>query len=393
MSYSSLGFDSARLFNPFITEQHHEWRDQLRRFLDKEVMPFAENWDEAGQMPDELWPRAAEMGLLGLGYPEEYGGVSKGIDIWYKNILNEELARLGVGGVSASLMVHNIGLPPVINFAREAVCREVAPAVLSGQKFISLCVTEPSGGSDVARLSTTARDDGDAWVVNGCKTYITGGMRADWFTTAVRTGGEGARGVSVLLIPADLPGVSRTELTRKQGWWASDTATIYFEDVRVPKNLLIGEENQGFKVLMNNFNDERMAMSAAMEACARVCLEEAVNWAQERQTFGKRLADHQVIRHKIAEMKRYINATQCYLQVVSHHLDAGMANAGDIALLKVQSSHAMEFCAREAMQIMGGAAYMRGSRVERIYREVRVNAIGGGSEEIMRDLAARQYGV
>jgi acyl-CoA dehydrogenase len=382
MSYSSLGFDSARLFNPFITEQHHEWRDQLRRFLDKEVMPFAENWDEAGQMPDELWPRAAEMGLLGLGYPEEYGGVSKG-----------ELARLGVGGVSASLMVHNIGLPPVINFAREAVCREVAPAVLSGQKFISLCVTEPSGGSDVARLSTTARDDGDAWVVNGCKTYITGGMRADWFTTAVRTGGEGARGVSVLLIPADLPGVSRTELTRKQGWWASDTATIYFEDVRVPKNLLIGEENQGFKVLMNNFNDERMAMSAAMEACARVCLEEAVNWAQERQTFGKRLADHQVIRHKIAEMKRYINATQCYLQVVSHHLDAGMANAGDIALLKVQSSHAMEFCAREAMQIMGGAAYMRGSRVERIYREVRVNAIGGGSEEIMRDLAARQYGV
>jgi acyl-CoA dehydrogenase len=393
MSYSSLGFDSARLFNPFITEQHHEWRDQLRRFLDKEVMPFAENWDEAGQMPDELWPRAAEMGLLGLGYPEEYGGVSKGIDIWYKNILNEELARLGVGGVSASLMVHNIGLPPVINFAREAVCREVAPAVLSGQKFISLCVTEPSGGSDVARLSTTARDDGDAWVVNGCKTYITGGMRADWFTTAVRTGGEGARGVSVLLIPADLPGVSRTELTRKQGWWASDTATIYFEDVRVPKNLLIGEENQGFKVLMNNFNDERMAMSAAMEACARVCLEEAVNWAQERQTFGKRLADHQVIRHKIAEMKRYINATQCCLQVVSHHLDAGMANAGDIALLKVQSSHAMEFCAREAMQIMGGAAYMRGSRVERIYREVRVNAIGGGSEEIMRDLAARQYGV
>jgi acyl-CoA dehydrogenase len=393
MSYSSLGFDSARLFNPFITEQHHEWRDQLRRFLDKEVMPFAENWDEAGQMPDELWPRAAEMGLLGLGYPEEYGGVSKGIDIWYKNILNEELARLGVGGVSASLMVHNIGLPPVINFAREAVCREVAPAVLSGQKFISLCVTEPSGGSDVARLSTTARDDGDAWVVNGCKTYITGGMRADWFTTAVRTGGEGARGVSVLLIPADLPGVSHTELTRKQGWWASDTATIYFEDVRVPKNLLIGEENQGFKVLMNNFNDERMAMSAAMEACARVCLEEAVNWAQERQTFGKRLADHQVIRHKIAEMKRYINATQCYLQVVSHHLDAGMANAGDIALLKVQSSHAMEFCAREAMQIMGGAAYMRGSRVERIYREVRVNAIGGGSEEIMRDLAARQYGV
>ena len=218
-------------------------------------------------------------------------------------------------------------------------------------------------------------------------------MNADWFTTAVRTGGGGASGVSTLLIPAQAEGVSRTALDKKQGWWCSDTATIYFDNVRVPVDHLIGQENRGFSVIMNNFNSERLAMSAAMEAYSRVCLEDAVAWARERQTFGQRLADHQVIRHKIADMKMRINATQSYLYTVTNDVLAGRENAGDIALLKVQCSQTMEYCAREAMQILGGIGYMRGSRVERIYREVRVNAIGGGSEEIMRDLAARQYGV
>ena len=389
----SLDFDSARLPNRNLTSEHHEWRAQLRRFFDREVIPFAAQWDEDGSIPSELWPKAAAVGILGLGYPEAYGGVSDGIDIWHKNILNEELARIAVGGVSATLMVHGIGLPPVINFASEAIKSEVAPQVLAGTKRISLAITEPGAGSDVAHLSTTARLDGDHYVVNGAKTYITGGMNANWFTTAVRTGGEGAGGVSTLLIAADAPGVSRTALDKKQGWWCSDTATIYFDNVRVPVSHLIGEENRGFKVIMNNFNAERMGMSAAMEAFSRVCLEDAVAWARERKTFGQRLADHQVIRHKIAEMKQRINATQAYLQLLSEQIQAGTEHAGDIALLKVQCSQTMEFCAREAMQILGGMGYMRGGRVERIYREVRVNAIGGGSEEIMRDLAARQYGL
>ena len=389
----SLDFDSARLPNRNLTSEHHEWRAQLRRFFDREVIPFAAQWDEDGSIPSELWPKAAAVGILGLGYPEAYGGVSDGIDIWHKNILNEELARIAVGGVSATLMVHGIGLPPVINFASEAIKSEVAPQVLAGTKRISLAITEPGAGSDVAHLSTTARLDGDHYVVNGAKTYITGGMNANWFTTAVRTGGEGAGGVSTLLIAADAPGVSRTALDKKQGWWCSDTATIYFDNVRVTVSHLIGEENRGFKVIMNNFNAERMGMSAAMEAFSRVCLEDAVQWARERQTFGQRLADHQVIRHKIAEMKQRINATQAYLQLLSEQIQAGTEHAGDIALLKVQCSQTMEFCAREAMQILGGMGYMRGGRVERIYREVRVNAIGGGSEEIMRDLAARQYGL
>jgi len=389
----SLDFDSARLPNPNITSDHEEWRHHLRKFIDTEIMPFAEEWDEAGHIPIELWPKPAAVGLLGMGYPEEFGGVSEGIDSWHSWIANEEMSRIGVGGIPASLLVHGIGLPPVLNWGSEAMKQRIAPPVLAGQKHISLGITEPGGGSDVANLATTAVRDGDHYVVNGSKTYITGGMRANWVSTAVRTGGEGGKGVSMLLIPTDAEGFSRTELDRKQGWWASDTATLYFDNVRVPVENLIGEENKGFLVIMTNFNSERMGMAASMEALGRVCLEEAVEWATERKTFGKRLADHQVIRHKIAQMKQKLNATQAYIRICFESIEAGNPNPGDIALLKVQASETMEFCAREAMQILGGIGYMRGSRVERIYREVRVNAIGGGSEEIMRDLASRQYGL
>jgi acyl-CoA dehydrogenase len=388
----SLDFDSARLRDPNLRPEHEEWRTQLRRFIDREIMPYVDEWDEACRIPDELWPKAAAIGLLGLGYPEAYGGTSEGIDIHHLNIVAEELARTSLGGINSTLLVHGIGLPPVLHFATEQMKQAVIPPILRGEKRISLAITEPSGGSDVANIQTTARRDGDHYLVNGSKTFISGGMGANWFTTAVRTGGEGARGISVLLIPADSAGVARTPLTHKQGWWCSDTATIHFDEVRVPAANLVGPENAGFLVLMANFNNERMAMAVGMEAFARVCLEEAVNWARERRTFGKRLADHQVIRHKIAIMKQRINATQAYIQLCSRQIVDGTVQPGDIALLKVQASETMEFCAREAMQVLGGAGYLRGNRVERIYREVRVNAIGGGSEEIMRDLAARQFG-
>jgi acyl-CoA dehydrogenase len=389
----SLNFDSARISNPYLTPEHGEWRTQLRRFIDREIMPYAAEWDEAGKIPDELWPKAAEVGMLGLGYAEEYGGISEGIDIWHHNILNEELARSGVGGIGATLCVHSIGLPPVANFASAEIKQLVTPAVLAGSKRISLGITEPGGGSDVANIQTTAKREGDNYIVNGAKTFITGGMNANWTSTAVRTGGEGPSGVSMLLIAMDTEGVSRTPLQRKQGWWCSDTATIYFDNVKVPAGNLIGQENQGFQVIMNNFNAERMMLCVAMEASARVCLEEAVAWAQQRQTFGKRLADHQVIRHKITDMKQRLNACQACINHCSREIAEGAPNPGDIAMLKVQCSQTMEFCAREASQILGGASYLRDNRVERIYREVRVNAIGGGSEEIMRDLASRQYGV
>jgi acyl-CoA dehydrogenase len=389
----SLTFDSARLPNPAITQDHEAWRDQLRKFVDKEIAPFVDEWDEQGFLPNELWAKAADFGLLGLGYPEQYGGTSEGIDLYHVNIVSEELCRTSLGGLPSTLLSHGIGMPPVVNFGKDALKDEIIPQVIAGKKRIALAITEPSGGSDVANLQTTAKREGDYYIVNGSKTFISGGMGADWFTTGVRTGGKGGAGVSLIVIPADLAGVSRTPLDKKQGWWCSDTATIYFDNVKVPVENLLAEEGHGFLVIANNFNNERMAMATMMEASCRVCLEEAVKWAQQRQTFGKRLADHQVIRHKIVEMKQRINSCQAYIQVCCRQMQDGTISFGDIAMLKVHASLTMEYCAREAMQILGGAGYMRGNKVERIYREVRVNAIGGGSEEIMRDLAASQYGL
>lgn len=390
----TLDFDSAALYNEKLGPDHQRWREQLRKFLALEVEPFMDDWDEEGKIPDEMWQKAADFGLLQVGYPEEFGGISEGIDQYYINIVSEELGRIGsAGGIASTLLVHGIGLPPVVNFSTQAIKEQVVPSVLSGEKRISLGITEPSGGSDVANLTTTARREGDFYRVNGSKTFISGGMGAHWISTAVRTGDAGGGGISMLLIPTHLAGVSRTPLDKKQGWWCSDTATIYFDNVKVPIDHLIGEEGQGFLVILNNFNSERLAMIVNMEACSRCCLAEAVSWAEQRHTFGKPLSKHQVIRHKITQMKQRINATQAYTQHVTQAVIEGRSNFGDLALLKVQASETMEFCAREASQILGGASYLRGNKVERIYREVRVNAIGGGSEEIMRDLAAGQYGL
>jgi acyl-CoA dehydrogenase len=387
-----LDFDSSRPPSPFFTETHHAWRRELRKFIDKEIRPYATEWDEAGAFPLSLYKKASEFGLTRMGYPEEYGGIKDGLDRFHGIVTSEELARIGAGGITASLMVHGIGLPPVIALGSEEIKRRIAPPVLAGDTRISLAITEPSGGSDVANVTTKAVRTNEGYRVTGQKMFITGGMRADYFTTAVRTGGEGLGGLSLMVIDATAPGVSRTEM-KKMGWWASDTAVIHFDDVLVPFENLLGTENGGFAGIVLNFNGERLGMAAGANAYARVCMEEAVAWARDRRTFGKRLADHQVIRHKIAEMLRQINATQAYLELCAWRVQNGETPAADLAMLKVQATLTMEFCAREAMQILGGAGYMRGSRVERIYREVRVNAIGGGSEEIMRDLAARQMGL
>ena len=305
----------------------------------------------------------------------------------------EELARCGATGISASLTVHGIGLPPVAHHGNEAMKAEVISAVVAGKKRIALGITEPSAGSDVANIKTTAVLKGDHYIVNGSKTFISGGMRADWLTTAVRAGGEGFGGISLLLISMETEGVSRTKLNKKQGWWCSDTATIYFDNVKVPVENIIGEENLGFLSIVTNFNSECLGMTAQSLACSKVCMEEAADWALQRETFGKKLSSHQVIRHKFAEMLKRINATQAYMDICAWQMMQFTLKPQDIAMLKVQATETFDFCAKEAMQIMGGIAYIRGCKTERLYREVRVHAIGGGSEEIMRDLCARQLGL
>ncbi|MEL6369445.1 MAG: acyl-CoA dehydrogenase family protein [Pseudomonadota bacterium] len=394
---SSLSFDATRLRSPHLTPDHEAWRDTVRAFVDRELMPHINDWDEAGAFPRELHQKAADIGLLGLGFPEAYGGVGEGTDVFHALIANEELARTGSGGLAAGLMTHGIGLPPIMALGSEELKARLAPSVLSGEKLIALCVTEPAGGSDVANLRTRAVRDGDHYIVNGEKTYITTGCRADYLTVAVRTGGDdpahqGAQGLSFLLIEADREGVSRTRLP-KMGWWMSDTASIHFDDVRVPMENLVGEENKGFLGIVSNFNMERLTMAAQAIAYSRVCIEDAADWASERMTFGKPLSRHQVIRHKFADMVRRVQSASALLDNCAWRVRDGDAPVAELSLLKVEATQCMEFCAREAMQILGGAGYIRGQRVERIYREVRVMAIGGGSEEIMLDLASRQLGV
>ena len=377
--------------SPFYTEDHESYRDVVRQFTEKEITPNVHEWDLAGEVPRDLYNKAGAIGLFGDGFDAEYGGHGQR-DALMRLVLMWELCMSGSGGVVAALFSNYIGLPPVQRFASDEVKAEVIAPSQSGEAIAALAITEPSGGSDVARIKTTAKLDGDHYVVNGSKTFITSGMRADYFTAAVRTGGEGPAGISMLVIPGDLPGIDRTKLD-KMGWLASDTATLYFDDVRVPAKYLLGEENAGFSMIVNNFNAERMDLAVQSIAFARVCYNEALAWARERETFGKPLAQHQVIRHKLVEMDRAINAHLAWLELLSWRLNQGDDPVAEIAEAKVGATITFEMCAREAAQILGGASYLRGDTVERLYREVRVQAIGGGSEEIMRDLASRQLGI
>ena len=384
-----MDFDSWRARSPYYDETHEALAQSVRRFVAQEIAPHIDRWEAEGELPRELHKKAAQAGILGLRYPEAYGGHSEGFDIFHGMTQTEELSAVGAGGLTASLMTHGIGLPPILAMGADEMKRRVAVPVLAGEKIIALGITEPSGGSDVANLRTKAERGGDHYVVNGSKMFITSGMRADWLTCAVRTGGPGAGGVSLLLIDMETPGVSCTRLD-KMGWRCSDTAAIHFEDVKVPAENLIGPENGGFIGIMRNFNSERLGMAMGCCAYARVCLKEAVEWAQQRETFGKPLVKHQSIRIKLADMARQINTTQAWVDLCAWQVQEGRDQPADFAMLKVQATRMLEAVARDAAQVLGGASYITGSKVERIYREVRVNAIGGGSEEIMLDLAGRQ---
>lgn len=382
-------FERWRAKSPFYDESHDAVAHSVRRFIETEVDPHIDRWERDGELPRELHRKAAAAGILGLGYPEEYGGHSDGFDIFHSLTQSEEMAAPGAGGLGASLMTHGIGLPPILALGSEQMKRRIAPEVLAGEKIIALAITEPSGGSDVAQLKTRAERQGDRYVVNGSKMFITSAMRADYMTVAVRTGGPGMGGISLMLIETDRPGVSRTRL-EKMGWHCSDTAAVYFQDVEVPAENLIGPENGGFQGIMRNFNSERLGMAHGCMAMARVALQEAVDYARHRETFGKPLIGHQSIRIKLADLVRQIDATQAWVDLLAWQHRSGSGDPSSYAMLKVQATRTLEAVAREAAQVLGGASYLRGSKVERIYREVRVNAIGGGSEEIMLDLAGRQ---
>lgn len=378
--------------SPFDNEERAAFRDELRSFLTRRVIPFVDQWDEAGEVPWSMHEELGALGVWGFGISEEYGGLGMD-DAFMRAAYSELFGQLGSSGVWAALNGRMISIEPIYRFAPPDVKARILPEIISGRRGASLAITEPSGGSDVARLKTQAVREGDDYLISGEKTFITGGMTSDYFVVAARTGGSGLTGISLFLVEAGAEGFTRAPLGRKMGWWASDQATLYFDRCKVHQSQMLGVENRGFLSIMENFNHERVGLIACSVGMMRACLEESITWAQTRETFGKLLIKHQVIRHKIADISARIDACAAYLDQICWNMNRGEIPVTEIANAKHFTTKALEYCASEAMQILGGAGYLRGNRVERIYREVKVMAIGGGSEEIMRDLAVRQMGL
>ena len=378
--------------DPFDTTERRALRALTRDFVVREVLPNLAQWEADGQLPVSLHRRAADVGLLGLGFPEEFGG--SGGSLLDALVMTEEMLLAGgSGGLVAGLFTHGIALPHIATAGDPDQIERFVRPVLEGRSIASLAITEPDGGSDVAALRTRAEREGDQFVVNGAKTYITSGTRADFVTVAVRTGGPGFGGISLLVVPTDTPGFEVTRRLEKMGWHCSDTAELSFTDCRVPASNLVGPINSGFIQIAQQFVVERLSLAVQAYATAQRCLDLALQWARIRHTFGKPLTGHQVVRHQLVEMDRLVDVARTYTRHVALRHMAGHEVIGQAALAKNTAVDAAEKVAYQAVQIFGGQGYMRDAEVERHYRDVRILAIGGGATEVMTELAARRLGL
>jgi acyl-CoA dehydrogenase len=378
--------------DPWSTPERVALRRLARDVVAREIAPNMAEWESVGELPRELHTRVARAGLLGVGFPEEVGG-SGGDPIDSAIVTEEILLGGGSTGVCASLFTHGIAVPHIAtNGSPELVDRYVRPT-LAGELIGSLGVTEPGAGSDVANLRTRAVREGDHYVVNGAKTYITSGVRADFVTTAVRTGDAGYGGVSLLVIDKGTPGFEVSRRLDKMGWRGSDTAELSFSDVRVPAANLVGAEGTGFLQIMQNFQTERLGLAVQAYATAARGLELATAWARDRETFGRPLSSRQVIRHKLAEMARQVDVARTYTRAVMVRYLSGEDVVSEVSMAKNTAVYACDHVVDEAVQIFGGMGYMRESEVERHYRDARILGIGGGTNEIMNEIISKRMGL
>jgi acyl-CoA dehydrogenase len=376
----------------FETPERRALRETVRRFVTHDVLPYQDDWEAAGELPRSLHARAAELGLIGLAYPESVGG--GGGDAVDALVLAEEMHYAGgAGGLFASLFTSGISLPHLVNAGnQEQIERWVRPTI-QGRLIGSLAITEPDGGSDVAGIRTTAKLDGDEYVVSGAKTYITSGVRADFVVIAVRTGGPGAHGISLLVIEKGTPGFTVSRKLAKMGWLCSDTAELSFQDVRVPASNLVGEENTGFVQIAQNFVSERIGLAVQAYASAQRCLDLTVAWCRSRETFGRPLISRQPVQNTLAEMARRVEVARVYTRSVAARSAAGEANlVNEACFAKNTAVEAGMWVVDQAVQLHGGMGYMRESEVERQYRDMRILGIGGGTTEILTGLSAKLLG-
>ena len=377
----------------FWSDEQHALRESARTFTRSEVAPYLQAWEDAGEVPRSLHRSAAKQGLLGLGVPEEKGG-SGGT---FLDALAVTEAMTGAGassGLLAALFTSGIALPHIVAAgSADLVDRFVRPT-LTGETIGSLAVTEPGGGSDVANIRTTAVRDGSTgyYLVNGSKTFITSGVRADFVTTAVRTGGPGYGGVSLLVVERGTPGFDVTRSLSKMGWHCSDTAELSFTDARVPAANLVGEENGGFALVAQQFVTERLGLAAHGYGIAARALDLTVEHAKQRETFGRPLASRQVVQHRLVEMHRRVDVARTYTREVARRFVSGEEPIAEALQAKAFAVEACSFVVDQAVQIHGGTGYMHGTEVERAYRDARILGIGGGATEVLNDLTARLLG-
>jgi acyl-CoA dehydrogenase len=382
----------SRLHPPF-TEEHEQLREAVRRFVETELAPHAREWEDARWFPNDVFTRLAELGYLGLKYPEEYGG--EGGDYVYDAVFTEELSRCGSGGVAAGIGAHiGIATPPIWKFGTEEQKQRWLVPAIKGQKIAALGISEPDAGSDVANIRTHARKVDGGYVVNGSKTFITNGVRADLVVTAVKTTDAGGHhGISFLVLEKGMPGFSVSRKLEKMGWHASDTGELAFQDVEVPAENLLGEENKGFYLIMANFQWERLLMSLGAVGAMQRLLETTIEFAKERRAFGKPIAGHQAIRHKITDMAVKLERGRAVTYNALRLFAEGHDAIKEVTAAKLVTQRDCFEVADEAVQIHGGAGYMREYDVERAARDARLGPIGGGTDEIMREILAKQLGL
>ncbi|HEY1273909.1 MAG TPA: acyl-CoA dehydrogenase family protein [Thermoleophilaceae bacterium] len=383
----------ARRPIPPFGEEHEDLREAISRFVARELRPHAQEWEDAEWFPNEVFHRMAEVGYLGLKYPEEYGG--QGGDYVHDAVLAEELARCGSGGLAAGIGAHiGIATPPVWKFGTEDQKQRFLVPAIRGERIAALGISEPGAGSDVAGIRTFARKVDGGYVVNGSKTFITNGVRADFVVTAVRTTEEGGhQGLSFLLIEKGMEGFWVSKKLEKLGWRASDTAELAFQDLFVPDENLLGEENKGFYLIMANFQWERLVMALGAVGSMQVTIERTLDYARERHAFGRAIGGFQAIRHKIAEMALKLEASRS-LTYHALRLFAGGSDAiREVTQAKLLSQRAAYEVADDALQIHGGAGYMKEYEIERAVRDTRLGPIGGGTDEVMKEILGRQLGL